>query len=176
MNSVIVAILDNGRMIDEAQCRRVILPDGRQGAIWRGLAYPLAPENQIDASGEAFPPLECHDEAPALDPARRWAAIEGADAYLIVEGSAPDAERAAAKIREKGVQMLRVGRYLGDPVDELAGDWFVKFERPKAPNFVEWLTEALGAEFQTVAGSTSAPLAGSQDSLAAPGDAWRRQS
>ncbi len=33
--------------------------------------------------------------------------------------------------------MLRVGRYLGDPVDELAGDSFVKFERPEAPNLVE---------------------------------------
>lgn len=157
MKSVIVAILDNGRVIDEAQCRHVILPDGRQGAVWRGLAYPLASDSRIDASGEAFPPGDCRDGMPALDPARRWAAIEGADAYLIVEGSILDAERAAVKIRENGAQVLRVGRYLGDPVDELAGDWFVKFERPEAPSLVEWLTETLGSEFQTVSGSTSAP-------------------
>ena len=150
-------IVDNGRVIDEAQCRTVILPDGRQGAVWRGLAYPLAADSQIDAGGEAFPPGDCRDGTPALDPARRWTAIEGADAYLIVEGSILDAERAAVKIRENGVQVLRVGRYLGDPVDELAGDWFVKFERPEASNLVDWLTEILGAEFQTVSGSTSAP-------------------
>ena len=154
---MIVAIKVNGRLIDETQCRPVLLPDGRQGAIWRGLAYPLAADNQIDAGGDAFPPGDCQDGKPALDPARRWTTIEGADAYLIVEGSILDAERAAVRIRENGVRVQRVGRYLGDPVDELAGDWFVKFERPQASNLVEWLAEVLGAEFQTASGATSAP-------------------
>ena len=154
---MIVAIKVNGRLIDETRCRPVVLPDGRQGAIWRGLAYPLVADNQIDAGGDAYPPRECRDGTPEPASIRRWTTIEGADPYLIVEGSVLDAERAAARIRENGIPVLRVGRYLGDPVDELAGDWFVKFKRPEASNLVEWLVEVLGAEFQTASRSTFAP-------------------
>jgi hypothetical protein len=145
---MVVAIFDNGKLIDQADCRIVLLPDGRQAAIWRGLAYPMHPDQRIEPSGEAFLPGECRDPVHC-----RWTTTEGADPYLVIEGSILDAERAAAIIRQKGALVARVGRYFGDPVHELSGDWFVKFERPDVPNTEDWLAGVLGPEFEPSAGS-----------------------
>lgn len=148
---MVVAIFDNGKLIDEADCRIVFLRDGRQAAIWRGLAYPVHPGQRIEPSGEAFLPGECRDPTPKVH--CRWTTTNGPDPYLIIEGSVLDAESAAAIIRQEGVLVARVGRYLGDPVQGLPGDWFVKFERPDVPNIEDWLARVLGPEFAPGAGA-----------------------
>ena len=95
MNAMVIAILNGGIPIDETPCRLAYLPDGRRGAVWRGLAYPLSGTNIIDAGGEAIPPGECRESAPTQRPAQRWNIIDGANPYLIIEGSVLDAEAAA---------------------------------------------------------------------------------
>lgn len=90
---MLIAVHDAAQHLESRDCRIVRLPDCRQGAIWRGLAYPLDPAgDRIDIDGEAFPPGVC---GPAEAPAR-FAVIDGAEeAYLLVGGPAAACERAA---------------------------------------------------------------------------------
>src|SRR5579871_3051781 len=54
----------------------------------------------------------------------------GAEAYVLLTGPFAVRDEAAASLRGTGVTVLRAGRYLGDPVDGFAADWFIRLERP----------------------------------------------
>ncbi len=53
-------------------------------------------------------------------------------AYLLLPGSGSEAEAAATALRHAGVAVQRTGRYLGDPIDGLIADWFVRFFKPES--------------------------------------------
>jgi len=38
---MMISIFNSGQLFETRECALVRLPDGREGAIWRGLAYPL---------------------------------------------------------------------------------------------------------------------------------------
>ena len=125
-----IVVRDGVGCLETRRCRMIALPDGRAGAIWRGLVYPTFDGNNIDIAGEAFPPSDCIPAAGTpSDPS--FASIQGADeAYLLLSGPVAAREAAAASLRAAGVAVLRTGRYLGEPVDGLSADWFVQFEKP----------------------------------------------
>ncbi|HTB46223.1 MAG TPA: hypothetical protein VK741_21560 [Acetobacteraceae bacterium] len=126
-----IAIRDGCKTLESRRCRILALAEGRSVALWRGLLYPLLDGNQIDIAGEAFPPSECVPESAASPNGPSFASIEGEDeVYLLLSGSVAERETAATSLRAAGVCVLRTGRYLGDPIDGLAANWFVRFERP----------------------------------------------
>lgn len=134
MTAISVSIYDGAQLVERRDCRTTLLPDQRTAAIWRGLAYPLLEGERIDIAGEAVVPGTA--SPPAVGASRadaRFTMVEGVgEAYLLIQGSVIDREQAAARLAAGGLTVLRHGRYLGDLVDGLAADWFVRFQSPSA--------------------------------------------
>jgi hypothetical protein len=102
------------------------------------LAFPILPGDRIDAAGDAWPIGETLSK-PASNKA--FGVIDGhSEAYILVAGEFMDAEMVAGKLRQAGIEVLRTGRYLGEAVDDLEADWFVRIGRPSG---VASLTEIL---------------------------------
>lgn len=133
---MMIAIFNGDQLFETRPCELVLLPDGRQGAIWRGLAYPLElPDHRIEMGSEAFVPSECVPSR--AKPANRtsFAVIEGVDeAYVLLSGTVTDCEEASNRLKASGYEVIRTGRYLGDPVEDFETDWFVRIVRPLGSN------------------------------------------
>ncbi|CAO3444033.1 hypothetical protein [Azospirillum largimobile] len=127
--TISIDVYENEQLLETRTCRTTRLSGETLGVLWRGLAYPVFKGNRIDIAGSAFVPgTTPADQSPRQLPGR-FAIIEGADdAYLLIEGSVLDCEQAAARLAAAGVRVIRTGRYLGDPVDDLLADWFVRLE------------------------------------------------
>src|SRR6266404_2461838 len=126
---MMISIFNSGQLFETRDCALVRLPDGREGAIWRGLAYPLElPDRRIEMGGEAFPPGDCtHRDASTRPTQTNFALIEGVEeAYVLLSGSSIACETAAGTLKDAGYDVIRTGRYLGDPVDGLEADWFIR--------------------------------------------------
>ena len=54
-----VVVREGPDIMETRRCRTMRMPDGRTGAVWRGLVYPVRDGNHIDADGEALPPAAC---------------------------------------------------------------------------------------------------------------------
>lgn len=133
---MMIAIFNGDQLFETRPCELVLLPDGRQGAIWRGLAYPLElPDHRIEMGSEAFVPSECVPSR--AKPANRtsFAVIEGVDeAYVLLSGTVTDCEEASNRLKASGYEVIRTGRYLGDPVEDFETDWFVRIVQPLGSN------------------------------------------
>jgi hypothetical protein len=130
-HEVEVTIYDGPTTLVTRKCRLVHLRDGRSAVIWRGLAFPVLPGDRIDVAGDACPINETvpHANAPGA-----FGVIDGqSEAYVLIAGGFIDAEIAAGKLRTAGLEVLRTGRYLGDAIDHLDADWFVRIVRPVTP-------------------------------------------
>jgi hypothetical protein len=126
-----IIVREGPEILETRRCRTMLMPDGRAGAVWRGLVYPVGESNHIDIDGEAFPLITCIGGTEAPPAGTDFASIQGADeAYVVLAGPVAVREEAAARLQAAGVAVLRVGRYLGDPVDGFAADWFIRFEKP----------------------------------------------
>ena len=128
-----ISIFNGGSLFETRECALTVLPDGRQGAIWRGLAYPLEiPDQRIEIGSEAFTPGECTPPDIAAAPHRpKFAVVEGAEnAYVLVSGPVVVCEDIAGRLRVAGYDVIRTGRYLGDPVDNFVADWFIRVVWP----------------------------------------------
>ncbi|GAC1510392.1 MAG: hypothetical protein NVS1B6_17240 [Steroidobacteraceae bacterium] len=138
-----ISVFDGLQLLEVQESRIVMLPDGRKGATWRGLAYPLLPPgDQIDVNGEAIPPDRCTYNANASG--KSGEVIEGAaEAYLILAGNASACEQSAIALRDAGFQVLRTGRYLGEPIAGVGGDWFVRFAKRSDLTHIESLRSEL---------------------------------
>jgi hypothetical protein len=131
---MMISIFNGPQLFETRECALVRLPDGREGAIWRGLAYPLfLPDRRIEMDGEAFPPGDCvHVAASVRAPQTNFAVVEGdEEAYVLLSGWSISSETAASALKSFGYDVIRTGRYLGDPVDGLEADWFVRISKPK---------------------------------------------
>lgn len=133
---MMIAIFNGDQLFETRACELVLLPDGRQGAIWRGLAYPLElPNHRIEMGSEAFAPSECVPSGARPAARTNFAAIEGVDeAYILVSGTVTDCEEASNRLKASGYEVIRTGRYLGDPVEDFEADWFVRIVRPLGSN------------------------------------------
>jgi len=158
---MMISVYDGTQLLEARECRCVRLPDGRDGAIWRGLAYPvLAPGAKIDVGGEAIPPGDCAVQEPSRA-ASSFAVIEGEEeAYVLLAGLATSCESAAAALKTAGFDVLRTGRYLGDPVAGVEADWFVRFTAQPGSDepLQDVLARLLGMPL-AVAPDTGAPTA-----------------
>jgi hypothetical protein len=147
---MMISIFNRGQLFETRECTLVRLPDGREGAIWRGLAYPLEfPDRRIEMGGEAFPPGDClHRDASIRAPQTNFAVIEGIEeAYVLLSGPSLSCENAAATLKDSGYDVIRTGRYLGDPVDGLEADWFIRITKPKGQESLSaFLTEVLAGQ------------------------------
>lgn len=128
---MIVEIFDGRRVVEARACQVITLADGRRAAIYRGLAFPLlASGESIDVSGEAISLAA----APGATPIRAdaapqpvFAVIGGSDgAYVLLCGSGLRTQEIATALRADGFAVARTGRYLGEPVDGVTADWFVR--------------------------------------------------
>jgi hypothetical protein len=127
-SEVDVTICDGAETLETRRCHMVRLRDGRSAVTWRGLAFPLLPDNRIDAAGEAWAIADTIPDVPAR-PA--FAVIDGAsEAYVLVTGGFIEAETGAANLRRAGIIVLRTGRYYGEAAVDLAADWFIRIVRP----------------------------------------------
>src|SRR5258708_40372396 len=82
---MMISIFNSGQLFETRECALVRLPDGREGAIWRGLAYPLEPPDQhIEMGGDAFAPGDClHRDVSIQAHQANFAVIEGVEeAYV----------------------------------------------------------------------------------------------
>jgi hypothetical protein len=106
------------------------LPNGEEGALWRGLVYPSQKDEQkIDVAGEAFLPSECTGLGglPAETP-RQFVLVWGeSEAYLLIGGPPAARDGAMSALRSLGIEIVRTGRYLGDDVEGFVADWFIRF-------------------------------------------------
>ena len=126
-----VVVREGPDIVETRRCRTMRMPDGRPGAVWRGLVYPVQNGNCIEANGEALPPAACMGGSKPPSGSTDFASIHGDDeAYVLLTGPVAVRDEAAASLRGAGVTVLRAGRYLGDPVDGFAADWFIRFEKP----------------------------------------------
>jgi hypothetical protein len=143
-----IVVFDGADRLEARRSRTMLLPDGRPGALWRGLVYPLSDSNEIDVAGEAFPPAACSGGTASQLNSASFASIQGADeSYLLLSGPVAIREAAVASLRAAGVSVIRPGRYLGDPVDGFAADWFVRFEKPDGDEPIdELLARVLGRQ------------------------------
>jgi len=131
---MMISIFNGPHLFETRECALVRLPDGREGAVWRGLAYPLElPDGRIEMASEAFPPGDClHRDASIGAPQTNFAVIEGVEeAYVLLSGSSLACETAAGALKTSGYVVLRTGRYLGVPVDGLEADWFIRITKPR---------------------------------------------
>jgi hypothetical protein len=126
-----IAVREDSKILQTRRCRTMLVPDGRAGAVWRGLVYPVHEGNHIDIGGEAFPLAACRGGTDSPPAGAGFASIQGADeAYVVLAGPVAVREEAAASLQAAGITVLRAGRYLGDPVDGFGADWFIRFEKP----------------------------------------------
>jgi hypothetical protein len=128
-------------IVEERECASVVLPDGREGAIWRGLAFALA-DGAIDAQSQGFAPDECRRSAPPPPYATR-ATVGGF--YVLLQGSVIERDDAARACERAGLAVVRSGRYLGEPVSGLSPDWFLRLSVEPDVTNLERLASALGA-------------------------------
>jgi hypothetical protein len=140
--TIMVSIFDADQQVEARACRLVYLPDGTRAALWRGLAWPIAAGERIDVSGPAFPLLQ-----PSPNSAPLFGIIDGADeAWLILDGSVALRDTAAGVLREAGIDVLRSGPWLGDPIDGVVGSDFIRFARPKSDNLRETIGRVLAGK------------------------------
>jgi hypothetical protein len=148
---MMISIFNHDQLFETRECALVRLPDGREGAVWRGLAYPLElPDCRIEMGGEAFPPGDClHRDATIQAPQTKFAVMEGfEEAYILLSGPSISCETAAGALKASGYDVIRTGRYLGDPVDGLEADWFIRITKPKdeRDSLAALLTEVLAGQ------------------------------
>jgi hypothetical protein len=125
--TIMVSIFDADQPIETRPCRLVHLPDGRQAALWCGLAWPIGAGERVVVAGAAYPLLE-----PAPTAVPLFGMIDGAEeAWLVLDGSVTLRDTAAGALRAAGIEVLRTGPWLGDQVDGVAGSYFIRFVRPR---------------------------------------------
>ena len=142
-----VTVNDGVEFLDERECRIVVLPDGRPGAIWRGLAYPVA-NSIIDVGEPGIPPALCGVSEPT-EPTTRYALRGTTDGhYVMLRGSVAEAELAASKLKSCGLSVARLGRYVGEDIPGFDADWFLRLTADP--------TEDVQAKIATVLGGPPA--------------------
>jgi hypothetical protein len=135
----LITVVDANRPVETRRCRLVPLPDGTRGALWRGLVWPIGIGDTIDVAGPAEPLLP---QDPPAGP--RFSLVDGVEeAWLVLEGSVTARDAAAGALHQAGIETLRSGSWLGDPVDGVIGSNFIRFVRPAVGNLRETMANLL---------------------------------
>jgi hypothetical protein len=114
-----VAVFDGETLVQRCACTRRDLPDGRPGAVWRGVVYPLLTGDRIDVGAAE----------PEAGPEQPLAVLAGeGSTWVLVRGLAGTLAEAQVRLEAAGVRVSRSGRWLGDMVGDVAFDWFLRCE------------------------------------------------
>jgi hypothetical protein len=142
-----VTVNDGVEFLDERECRVLALPDGRAGALWRGLVFPVS-NGVIDVGMPGLAPALCGMPEPT-EPTSRYA-LRGTAAglYVMLQGSVTEAELATSKLKGLGLVVSRLGRYLGEDIPGFDADWFLRLTADP--------TEDVQAKIATVLGGPAA--------------------
>jgi hypothetical protein len=113
-----VVVMDGATLVQRRVCSRTTMPDGLPGVLWRGVAYPLQSGDRINIGVPApSEPAACHAVIPGDEAS--WILIQGMQAGL---------DTARKTLERNGIVVSRTGRWLGDPVGQVAFDWFLRCE------------------------------------------------
>lgn len=127
-----VAVFDNSDHLETRRLRICFADGKKESAIWRGLAYPLLTGDRINIAGEAKVPHSAVSvrESGQTPDVPVFSVVDGDEtAYVLLAGSVAQRENVATVLSESGCGVLRVGRYLGEPQDDFAPDWFIRFTK-----------------------------------------------
>lgn len=119
-----VVVLQGSQEITEAEVDILRLPDGRVGARWAGLVFPLINGQTIDIEQIGLPPGQCLPIAEASPIWSLSAEIEGVGAYIFVNGPASVYLDIRRQLGKGGFRILRSGPNLSGE----SGDWFIRIE------------------------------------------------
>jgi hypothetical protein len=134
-----IDICRRGQVVTRAVVERWAMPDGRCGAKWGGLVFPLLDGGRIETTDTATPPAMCR---PWVDPRPSWRfepGATGADAYVFLDGDGATLERALHDLAAAGLVVHRSGPNLAGS----SGDWFIRLAFP-GPNTEALLARTLG--------------------------------
>jgi len=127
LSEIEVAVFDGGALVQRCVCTLRDLPDGRSGAVWRGVVYPLLPGDRIDVSVAE----------PEAAPEQPFAVLAGEDStWVLVRGLAGALAEAQVRLEAAGIRVSRSGRWLGDTVGDVTFDWFLRCEGMLGPDRV----------------------------------------
>jgi hypothetical protein len=116
------------------------LPDGRAGAKWNGLVFPLLEGTKIDVAGTGVLPQAC-GPAGGGETSWRYEPDSGGDGgYVFFDGTGALRNRTLAALAEAGIDVLRSGANLSG----MPGDWFVRLAGAKL-KILATFTAVLGA-------------------------------
>ena len=111
-----VAVTDGQTLVQSWPCSRTTMPDGSPGVIWRGIAYPLLAGDRIDVG-----------VPPPSEPAVHHAVLLGGDtSWVLIQGMSAALDAARRALERTGVVVSRSGRWLGEPIGQIAFDWFLR--------------------------------------------------
>ncbi len=139
-----VSIKHGTEIFEERECRIAALPDGRNAAIWRGLAYALI-DGAIDVSAEGVAPALCGPVEFAPQAAGYALRETVGGAYVLLSGSVMRAKKSAADLTRAGLSVARSGRYVGEPLPGLEPDWFIRIAAVPGDDLGARVADALGA-------------------------------
>jgi hypothetical protein len=129
---------------------RFVLPDGRAGAKWNGLVFPLHDDSWIDADEAGVLPGQCR---PWLEPSAGWRWQPGADAgegYVFLDGTAAARDQVSRLLAASGIAVVRTGPNMsGEP-----GDWFIRVAGGDPRPTLERLLGAVAAAPETGSDAT----------------------
>jgi hypothetical protein len=128
--------MDGDRLVQRWMCRGATMPDGKPGAWWRGVLYPLLDGDRIDLA------------APEPEPVAQTAhaVLPGEEAsWILIRGSAKELEAARVSLARDGQIITRHGRWLGEPVGGCDFDWFIRCNGWVGPDTVASLLNAPAA-------------------------------
>lgn len=141
MQTISIKVCEGQQLLEIRICQTFHLPGRTPGVIWRGLAYPVLEGDRIDITGPATVPSAASATPSDMPAVGKFTIIKGTDeSYLLIQGSVLDCEQAAARLNAGGFKVIRTGRYLGEPVDDMVPDWFVRLETNSS------LSESLGEQ------------------------------
>ena len=125
-----VAVMDGERLVQRWPCRAETLPDGSQGAWWRGVLYPLLPD-----AGEGG---SINVGIPVAQPTLAGHAVLAGDeaSWVLIYGDSAALESARSALTREGISVQRHGRWLGEPVNEHNFDFFLRCDGRLDPGFV----------------------------------------
>jgi hypothetical protein len=111
-----ISLMDDGVVVQRWPCTRTAMPDGSPGVIWRGVAYPLLPGDRIEIGAP-------HRQNQGIS----HAVVAGEEAtWILLQGLPATLQAACGALARNGVEVSRSGRWLGEPADGVAYDWFLR--------------------------------------------------
>ena len=133
-----VQIVDGPDAIHSWRCNMTTMPDGSAGALLRGVAYKLQAGNVIDVAATAEQAVE--ELSGSLG--RHAIISEEYATWILIQGMAEALAETERLIAACGLVVVRTGRWLGNDVDGVGFDWFLRCDQSLDPAVV---SRALGS-------------------------------